>query len=264
MNSNKREPLLAFVFSVLMTGLGQLYIGQARKCILLVVLQASIIFIFAVTGYNSTLYGFWLFITLMISVHAYSAISAFIVAYNQRSYSLKKYNRSTYYVGSWLFFAILSELILSARGTILGYESYQIPSGSMTPTISIGDYILVDTRSKSPRVGDVIVYKNNGISYVKRVAAIETDKISISGGNIILNDKNIGNLSAASGKTTEEYSLTMNEITIDRGEIFLLGDNRDYSNDSRFTGSISSTQIIGTVTGIWLSKDISRIGQKIQ
>lgn len=263
MTSKKREPLVAFTLSVLATGLGQLYVGQAKKCITIIALQISIMLVYAVSGLNSTIYGFWSFILLALSVHAYSAVSAFISAYKQKNYVLKKYNRPAIYISSWLLLAVLSGLVISARGAVLGYETYQIPSGSMAPTISVGDYILVDTRRKTPQVGDVIVYTHNGINFVKRVAAVGNDKISIADGKIILNGKDIGNLSAPSERIKKDYSLTMQEKTIPKGELFLLGDNRDGSNDSRFIGTISSTQIIGTVTGIWFSKEISRIGQKI-
>lgn len=197
-------------------------------------------------------------------VHLYSAVSASITAYKCKEYTLKKYNSTPVYLALWFFMACLTTFVASTKGNILGYKIYKIESRSMAPTLDVGDYILVNAHDKVLSVGKVIVYQRNGTSFVHRVVGVENDKLSIVDGDIIINEINLGNLSAPKSRITEKFSLTMSPITVARNNFFVLGDNRDSSNDSRFVGQIPSSNVVGTVTGIWFSKNITRIGLKIE
>lgn len=197
-------------------------------------------------------------------VHLYSAVSASITAYKYKEYTLKKYNSTPVCLALWFFMACLTTFVASTKGNILGYKIYKIESRSMAPTLDVGDYILVNANDKALSVGKVIVYQRNGTSFVHRVAGVENDRLSIVDGDIIINEQNLGNLSAPKSRITEKFSLTMPPITVARNNFFVLGDNRDSSNDSRFVGQIPSSNVIGTVTGIWFSKNITRIGLKIE
>ena len=96
-----------------------------------------------------------------------------------------------------------------------------------------------------PKRGDIIVFSPpypNNPDYVKRVIAIPGDKIHIKNGRILINDtifqepfvSNIGNYS-------------MHSITIPPGKVFVLGDNRSFSEDSRSFGPIDRQNIVGKV-----------------
>jgi signal peptidase I len=135
----------------------------------------------------------------------------------------------------------------------------------------------------SPVRGDLIVfnYSNQpGVSYVKRVIGLPGDKIQIKDGRIILNDEPLQyeKLTENTGDNPnsdmfeifqEKHQDTswrvifqkqlenkdFGPIVVPPDEVFILGDNRDASDDSRYWGTVPTSQIVGKVVLIWLSLD---------
>lgn len=185
----------------------------------------------------------------------------------KKEYTLKSYNHWYWYLLLFIFVAIIANIIFSFRGVLLGYETYSISSKSMEPTLEVGDFITVDTRYFSPKLDDVIVFIypiNRKVPFVMRVAAIGNDTVSIENGNIILNGNAVDSLSVPEDRRLREYSISMKKRRIPENEIFLLGDWRDNSNDSRFWGTVPIEDIIGKVTYIWYSKNTSKIGTIVE
>ncbi len=134
-----------------------------------------------------------------------------------------------------------------------------------------------------PQRGDLIVfnYSNQpGISYVKRVIGLPGDKIEIKDGRVILNDEPLQYVKSTDGSADnpnpdmfevfeEKYQeqswrvifqkqlegKDFGPIVVPPEEVFILGDNRDASDDSRYWGSVPTSQIVGKVVLIWLSLD---------
>src|SRR5690606_7853497 len=118
-----------------------------------------------------------------------------------------------------------------------GYETYQIPAKSMEPTLQVGDFITVNTRYHQPKVGDVVVFlypKDRSIPYVKRVAAVGNDTVSINNGIVTRNGEPENLLLVPESQRLRDYSITMEERQVPENEVFFLGDWRDNSSDSRF------------------------------
>ncbi len=67
-------------------------------------------------------------------------------------------------------------------------------------------------------------------------------------------------LGAPAERVKRDYSLTLAPLKAEEGHVYLLGDNRDSSNDSRFIGQVPVSELTGKVTGIWYSADQERIG----
>ncbi len=131
----------------------------------------------------------------------------------------------------------------------------------MAPTLKAGDFITVDTRNKKPKVGDVIIFlspQDHVTPYAKRVAALGDDTISI------VNGKASHILSVSENIRQRDFSVSMLKILVPKGELFLLGDWRDNSKDSRLWGTVPISDVIGKVTYIWLSEDSSRIGLDVK
>ena len=127
---------------------------------------------------------------------------------------------------------------------------------SMEPQLMAQDRLLIDRviyRMKDPKQGDVVAFSSSGDLSgrysVKRVVATPGQKVSIKGGVIYVDDK----IYTAPAQTTtiRDAGLATSEITLGKDEYFLLGDNRDVSEDSRYTsvGNILKRQIRGK---IWL------------
>ena len=155
-----------------------------------------------------------------------------------------------------------------------GVHLYKIPSKSMQPTLVPGDYILVSTLAYShqPLIKkDVIIFTRannldeNGktIPYVKRVLAVENDSIKIENGNVIINNIVFKESYVKKANQVTPYSLNMKEITVPAGKVFVLGDNRDKSSDSRKFGFIEVAHIIGKATYLLYGK-YGRTGNEIK
>jgi len=131
----------------------------------------------------------------------------------------------------------------------------QVKGASMEPSFDSGDYILtskVTYKLRSPDRGDVIVFKspkNPDIDYIKRIIGIPKDKITISSSNVYVNDMLI-NEPYISDKTNlwdGGYIRDRIPLFVPDDEIFVMGDNRLHSSDSREFGPIPIDDIIGQV-----------------
>ncbi len=158
-------------------------------------------------------------------------------------------------------------------------QAFKIPSGSMLPTLQIGDHLLVNKFIyglrmpltgkllipwKSPVRGDVVVFrfpKDRNIDYIKRVVAVAGDKIEIVNKHLMINDAEVVDLHAHFTSETE-LSATVSPrdnygpVTVPSGNIFVMGDNRDNSYDSRFWGFVEHSDILGKAFILYWSWDI--------
>lgn len=234
----------------------------------------------------------------VLTVYLYAAIDAWRLAYRIGSdYSLRDYNRAAVY---WLLIVVqmVYSIGLMAGVSRFVYQAYEVPASSMSPTILNGDRILARKLLPPhhfPERGDLIVFRNptpsEATAFVKRVVAVAGDHIEISGERVLVNGKelerdripdeslkllgeqvsgqvayedNSGHryLVAYSGDSSDEKRTQGDfEATIPERHVFVLGDNRDRSKDSRHFGSIHIGDIIGYVDYIyWPSESWSRFG----
>lgn len=146
------------------------------------------------------------------------------------------------------------------RPRVFGFDIYQIPSKSMQPLLLPGDYITVSNiaySEKSPLKGDVIVFrqpKKNGldskIQYIKRVVATAGDTISLKQGELFINNALVEEKYVLPKNNKSPYSLNMKLITVSQNHVFVMGDNRDNSADSRMFGTIPITDIFAKASDI--------------
>lgn len=123
---------------------------------------------------------------------------------------------------------------------------------SMAKTLDAGDEILVNRfiyKVLEPKTGDIIVFLPNGNEkshyYVKRVIAVPGDTVQIKDGVLYLNGEEYEE--EIDCETIQEAGLAEEEITIGEDEYFVLGDNRNNSEDSRYAniGNVKKEYIIG-------------------
>jgi signal peptidase I len=184
-------------------------------------------------------------------------------------------------------------VVLIVRGFIV--EPFKIPSGSMLPTLDVGDYILVNKfayglRSPigyyklidlgTPKRGDVIVFRypeDPSIDYIKRVIGVPGDKIVYRNKQLWINDQKIElkdlhpstendrfeELEEILGNVTHRIQLSKDynylaqpqEYRVPEGKYFAMGDNRDNSKDSRYWGFVPDANLKGRAFFIWWSWD---------
>ena len=133
----------------------------------------------------------------------------------------------------------------------------------MEPTLQQGDFILANAARYAfadPQVGDLCVPlpPQRSIAYVKRIAGIPGDRVRIDGGRLYVNDHQVS-LPGAAGAAPAGL-LRMAERTVPAGHYFMLGDNRDNSNDSRYWGYVPRADLVGRVFVVWYAEDTRRIG----
>lgn len=251
--------LQAFLMSCLVAGWGLFYVGRTRWAISVAALLYAGSVLLGVCGLIASPVGVQSLLTFIITLKLVSAVIAAVLA---RRYNgppdVPRIRFHVLYVGSLVVITLL--LLSVLRGPVLGFKTYSIPGGSMAPTVSMGDYIVSDTRQGPPRVGDIVIYRHEGIEAIKRVAGVAGDSLAIVNGELIRNGENLGLFHAAADRVKEGYSLELAPLNVAPGHVYLLGDNRDASNDSRFTGQVAVEDVVGKVTGIWFSKERARIG----
>lgn len=203
------------------------------------------------------------------------------------------------------------------------FEPFRIPSGSMIPSLMIGDLIIVNKMAygvkvpfsdfsfmdfnsnpiylagkSDPQRGDVVVFKypkDKSINYVKRVIGLPGDTIEIKNKKIFINDIAIETKEISGGSIIKEmddkftiynlkffesltgehrhiiqqdsdnyYQVNFDKLKIPPGKFFVMGDNRDFSYDSRFWGLVSREDIKGKAIYVGFSLIMPKNGQSFR
>jgi signal peptidase I len=133
-------------------------------------------------------------------------------------------------------------------------EPFRIPSASMAPTIQAGDHVLVDKlahRDALPARGDLVAFRAPGSSEVmiKRVIGVPGDRVGIEDGVLVVN----GSTPRESFADPEALdAVYFGPVAVRPGTVFVLGDNRADSVDSREFGAVPADRLIGDVAArIW-------------
>lgn len=143
---------------------------------------------------------------------------------------------------------IASVVLISAIAVLLIPRQYTVRGLSMEPTLNDGDNLNY-TRFNTPRYGDLIVFQEKQYGLiVKRVIGLPGDRISVNADGSVL--RNGEPLVEPYIKTDKFKNSAMDEVTVEAGKLFVMGDNRAESIDSRDAriGEISIDSVYGTVS----------------
>jgi signal peptidase I len=131
------------------------------------------------------------------------------------------------------------------------FQPFIVKGQSMEPNFEDGDYLIIDEityRFREPKRGEVVVFKNplnERQRFIKRIVGLPGEKIEISNGKIFISN--------GERKILTEHYLNFSftsgdvQITLGKDEYFVLGDNRQFSLDSRRFGPIKKKEIVGRV-----------------
>ena len=190
------------------------------------------------------------------------------------------------------FFPVLL-IVLVLRSFVV--EPFQIPSGSMRPTLKVGDFILVNKFAYGlrlpvinteiadlgePQRGDVMVFRfpeDPSVNFIKRVIGLPGDHIRYENKQLYVNGEPVPKtlvnadppqapgeelLREHLGKVEHEIynnpsmpGPQMREIVVPDHEYFMMGDNRDHANDSRYWGFGPEANIVGKAFAVWMHWD---------
>ncbi len=169
--------------------------------------------------------------------------------------------------------AIILALILALFIRTFVVQAFKIPSPSMVPTLLVGDHILVNKflfgfrvpfadgkiiAIREPERGDVIVFRyprDRKLDFIKRCVAVGGETVEVREKQVFINGAAVEFEQAV---FLDEGSLltgrdTFGPVTVPEGKVFVMGDNRDNSNDSRFWGFVDLKDVKGKAMVIYWS-----------
>lgn len=279
-----RRAWLAGLLSLLLPGLGQLYNGDMNKAawftLAFVILSTVIL-----SAASLLLPPQWTIDALVLVVMAIGILwlVSIATAINDARHKQASMKQAWQGWGSYLLvFISISMLILPAITQHIRthyVESFRVPSNSMEPNVIAGDMLFADKRYNCPgcqgkvQRGDVAIFhypNDRSQYYIKRIIGLPGDRIQIDGHNVMVNNQSLAvsrqqkqGLWVVGERTSNKEWVTIwrknknallnIDLIVPNGEVFVLGDNRANSNDSRFFGTIPLHDVVAKARQIWLS-----------
>jgi signal peptidase I len=167
-------------------------------------------------------------------------------------------------VAEWVaIIAVALSVALLVRATVV--QAFWIPSTSMTPTLKVGDRLLVDKVSFQVREihrGEIIVFERPATvteefkDLIKRVVGLPGDTVEGHDGGVYVNGKRLAEPYLPAGLTTKDFP--PQQVPIDN--YFVMGDNREVSWDSRYWGTVERKLVVGkALVRVWPPTQIGRL-----
>jgi len=271
-NTKPKEPLLAIMFAIMVTGLGQLYAGKILRGVLfflipIIVVIPAILYLF---NPNTTTSPFLLLLFIVgvaygifVIVDAYRCTKAYNIS-NNLTRSITTGRKALLIVGIVFFGFILnpSEIVsrrigLYVRGNMV--QAFKLPSTTMVPTLLLGDRFFVDKiiyKKSEPKRGDVIVFidpEGSKRVFVKRLIGLPEETIEIKNGSILINGTKVNDPSLADKYyyNAGDYAKEGQAVKIPGDGYYVLGDDSAASKDSRYFGFVPNKHLIGKAYKIY-------------
>lgn len=276
-----RNPWIAALLSLLLPGLGQLYDGEPWRGLAVYLGSLSVVAVPLWVGLPKTFLGLIVFILIFLFYWLWMLWDAARIARRNRDYVLKPFNRWYLYLAVLLVINIsASKLVVPQLLALSAVKSYKIPSGSMEPAVRMGDHLYADMtyyRSARPARGDLVIFVSPDdprIELLKRVIGLPGERIEIRDKVVYVNGQRLedpwGHYSKSQlpfGASSSPELRKLDNLavaTIGGDQVFLIGDNRDNSYDSRFYGPVPISNLKGRVLYVYWSPDRSRIGMPLR
>ncbi|MGB2824422.1 MAG: signal peptidase I [Phycisphaerae bacterium] len=287
LENKPRRPWLALVLSLICTGWGHIYCGQIVRALVFMVIGVVVPSGAILAGALNRPFIALLAGALLPPIIGIAAgvDSCLLARRLRRQYRPKEYNRWYVYV----LVLLLTSLVPVASAMIVRInilEAFRMSGKSMSPDVPNGCRVLANKvayRAEPLKRGDIIVFvypNNRSVKYIKRVAALPGEKVSMKDGDLYVSGKKLPRSEAATAPTVAgdgtfamfwehngqaKYRILLSrgeaapgrtardipELTVPNGHCFVLGDNRDMSCDSRHFGPVPLADIIGRVDYIY-------------
>ncbi|HUW66240.1 MAG TPA: signal peptidase I [Spirochaetia bacterium] len=161
--------------------------------------------------------------------------------------------------GGEILESVAVALLLATLIRIFALQPFYIPSGSMEPTLLPGDRIVVGKVALfgQPHQGDVVVFHypvDQRQDFVKRLIAVGGQTVELKSSHLYINGNLVAQPYLPNGLTFADFG----PLTVPAGDYFMLGDNRNNSDDSRVWGYVKQNLVIGRV--LFMYWPVDRIG----
>jgi signal peptidase I len=259
--------LIAALLSGVVPGTGQLLLGESRAAALFLAAFAASLALFWPLRLAHSYVG------LLFSILALSALSIVCAWHAARFRHAKSQRLSRWWLLLILPLAYLASS-LDGNGAMRlgGFQVFKIPSSAMENTLVIGDRIVVDRRhfvQHRPEVGDIAVFRREGIWEVKRIMAVGGDTIYGRSAVVYRNGQQLQEpyvIHTIGYADPFPNTVDFGPVALSPGQIFVMGDNRDVSYDSRQPkhGPIYLSAESGKPLYIIWSPDHRRIGRTLR
>ncbi len=271
--SPRRQTWIAIALSLCCPGLGHLYSGRLQRGLVLFLLSLVILpvasLLAGLMSSTTALVGLIASIVALLGTWLFAVVDARRIAATTGESTIHEYQRPLIY--ALFVIAGISSPMLSVayiRQNLL--EAFYIPSESMTPLLHRGDRILVNKtrwRVQNLKRWDVVVFRapdHPEHTYVKRLIGLPGEQVEIDGGSVKVNGqpadfpRDKTSIGDEPGQPKEDHG---SNNLVPPGMCYVLGDNRNNSNDSRNFGPVALGSILGVVEYIYLPGDTwSRFG----
>jgi signal peptidase I len=271
-NLKKRKPILAFLFSLVTPGLGQIYNGQLKKGLFYLVgfFLVYIVFSFLLLKF----YGMICYLIIMVGLFLFISLDALLGAIKSKAIVLKSYNKWYIYLIIFLLGSVVIRPLLgwTIKNNIA--RAYKTPSITMKPALLAGDHLIANMRiykSEKPKRGDIVIFeypKDPSKDFIKRVIGMEDEKVEIVNNKIYINGKLLDDPwgyfeDDGLGKGLPGLD-RFGPVVVPKDSLFVLGDNRNNSQDSRFFGFVNIKKVKGKALYLYWAKDKSRIATELK
>ncbi|ADG92559.1 signal peptidase I [Arcobacter nitrofigilis DSM 7299] len=299
----KKSILKLLIFNLIAMGAGHLYIGRIKKAITIFPLFLVIHFLslyIALIYFN-----FYLFIiveSLLILIFLYSFIEPIIIIKKQKNINNSKYSTSPYILLFVIVYYLIVFTLIMLLKLDTPVKLFSVPANSMAKTIIRNDTILATRSYDFVKRGDIVVFRypnEETVYYVKRCVAVGGDIVALQnkvlylhpheGNEYVKKNYPITQISEFDGKLwiknpyrkdhpgihndpsvtdnglNPQQLFNMSPIKVPENQYFMMGDNRDHSNDSRFWGTVPQRLIYGNAKIIYSNyENTNRIGIKLE
>lgn len=285
-----RKPIFALMMSLVLPGFGQLYNGEPNKAIWLF-LCFALLSIPGVALVALYLPNGWMMPALVISIIStlaiwlYGMTDAWRIARRKQDYIPQVWQTSGVYTLVLILCNILAMPLLIGYVRAHQVESFRIPSTSMVPSVLQGDFIFADKRYNCPgckqrvKRGDIAIFtypNDRTLYYIKRIIGLPGDHVQVRDNEVWVNGQSLKVQATATPngvQVTERDGSRQWQViwapvkerppeadmTIPAGQVFVLGDNRNATKDSRYFGTVPLHDVVGKARQVWFSSNASGV-----
>jgi signal peptidase I len=267
-----KSRFVAGLLSLIMFGGGHVYIGRARRGVTLVAVFLAIQVVFATAAFLLPPRF------LPIAVYFVAAVGCLVLGYFAIAFDAVRLARRSENPSPrwWVIVAAMAAIAAVSFGvatlaTLVKPEQpwriFSVPSSSMKPTLQPGEHFIGDMtyfRTHAPARGDVVLYRfprDPGTIYVKRIVGLPGDRVEFREGRAFVNGTAEAEQSIDVGNPRAPLNNTR-EVSVPEGYVFVAGDNRSNSTDSRISmhGPVPLANLIGRGTEVLWSDTAARRG----